>query len=121
MRNFTNDEFTCKCGCGRNNMDSDFLWNLDLAADYSESRAGYNVPYVINSGCRCPAHNKAEKSSSRNHVEGKAADIKYQNNTELMWIIIGLVLAGFHRMGINRKYKFIHVDSMEKVISCWGY
>jgi len=121
MNNFIADEFTCKCGCSQNNMDFDFLHRLDLAADYSEACAGHNIPYVINSGCRCPAHNQAEGSSSKNHVEGKAADIKYCNNTELMWIITGLILAGFRRIGINRKYKFIHADSMKKVVSCWGY
>lgn len=121
MNNFKNWEFTCKCGCGRNNMDEDFKTRLDLAADYSEAEAGYNVIYALSSGCRCRKHNKKEGSTSLNHVMGKAADIKYRNRTQLMWIKVGLIKAGFRRIGTNRKYKFVHADSMNKVVSDWGY
>jgi len=119
--NFKASEHDCKCGCGRNNMSARHMRMLNHAANISEEHAGYNVPYIINSGCRCPAHNKAEGSTSMNHVEGEASDIKYKSNSQLMWIIVGLILAGFRRVGINRKYKFIHADTMDKAESCWGY
>ena len=121
MNNFILSEFDCGCGCGKNNMDQDFLNRLDLAADYSEEQAGYNIPYVISSGSRCWQHNKDVGSTSMNHVEGKAADIKYESNTILMYIMAGLVMAGFKRIGINREYNFVHVDSMDKTTSLWGY
>ncbi|MFA5436152.1 MAG: D-Ala-D-Ala carboxypeptidase family metallohydrolase [Candidatus Neomarinimicrobiota bacterium] len=113
MTHFTIDEFTCKCGCGRNNIDPDFLRMLDIA----RSIAG--VPFIINSGCRCPEHNKAVGSTSDNHIEGHAADIKALNGYMRMRILSGLVKAGFKRIGIHKT--FIHADNMDKTESCWVY
>ena len=115
MNNFILFEFACKDKCGKCDMDKGFLKRIDLARDYS------NIPYIINSGCRCEAHNLAVGSTSLNHIEGKAADIKFTSNWTLMRIVTGLVLAGFRRIGINRKYKFVHVDNRDKPESLWGY
>jgi uncharacterized protein YcbK (DUF882 family) len=113
LNNFTLDEFTCKCGCGRNNMDKDFLKRLDLARDLA------GVPFSINSGCRCPEHNNCVGSTSINHVEGKAADIKATDGHTRIKILEGLIKAGFKRIGIHKT--FIHADSMDQPESLWLY
>ena len=121
MNNFDPPEHDCRCGCGLNNMSTRHMEMLDLAADFSEAEAGHNVPYAISSGSRCEDHNKAVGSTSRNHIEGEASDIKYTSNAHLLWINVGLILAGFRRIGVNRKHKFIHADTMDKPESFWGY
>jgi len=110
-------EFACKCGCGFNEMKPDFLAKLISAREISD------VSYIINSGCRCETHNKAVGSSSKNHVEGRAVDIKAVDSQTRFKILKGLISAGFTRIGIHER--FIHVDNMEveglppKV--CWVY
>lgn len=110
---FTTEEFACKCGCGFKAVDSLFRAQLEKARDIS------GCAYVIDSGCRCEKHNKAVGSTSRNHVAGKAADIKAMNGSTRGRILKGLYLAGFRRIGIHEN--FIHVDSMDDVESCWLY
>lgn len=63
-------EFTCKCGCGLNNI------NLKLVKILDEIRDYFGQPIMINSGCRCTKHNKEVGGvvNSR-HISGKAADI----------------------------------------------
>jgi len=65
----TLEEMQCRCGCGKKDIDLHFLWRLRLARDLA------NTPFNITSGVRCQRHNKEVGSTSRNHVEGHAADI----------------------------------------------
>lgn len=70
MSHFTKAEFACKCGCGFDTVESELLEVLE------ELREVYNVPIIINSGCRCEKHNKlvgGEPNSQ--HMLGTAADI----------------------------------------------
>ena len=110
---FSRSEMQCRCGCGKCNMDKSFLWKLDLARDLA------NTPFNITSGVRCQRHNKEVGSTSRNHVEGHAADISATSGPERGKILKGLYKAGFTRVGIHDK--FIHVDDMDLVESCWLY
>lgn len=67
---FSRDEFTCKCGCGFNTVDTQMLRLLEKIRTY------FNAPVIVNSGCRCTEYNHkvggAEKSQ---HLIGRAADI----------------------------------------------
>ena len=69
---FTIDEFKCKCGkCELpKGMPTDSL--IDTLV---EIREYYNKPIVINSGYRCPSHNKAVGGASKSrHMQGDAVD-----------------------------------------------
>lgn len=110
---FTKEEMSCKCGCGNCSVDSLFLAKLD------EAREIAGVPFIITSGVRCPHHNAEVGSTSRNHVEGKAADIRAVDGPTRGKILEGLYRAGFKRIGIAKT--FIHADTMDKVESCWLY
>lgn len=103
MRYFKLDEFTCKCGCGLNNMDIKLLEMLDEARHLS------GVPFVINCGCRCNKHNKevgGVKDSS--HLLGLAVDISARSDFQKFKIIGALYLVGFRRILLYDS--FIHVD-----------
>ena len=105
------EEFKCPC-CGESKMEDEFLERLDAARSYT------NVPFVINSGYRCKAHNDSVGSKeSSGHRKGCAVDIAYdsQNMGE---ILAALLYYDFTRIGIGKN--FIHVDS-KPGIYYWRY
>ena len=115
MRYFKLEEFSCKC-CGKVIMNDNFLTKLDLAREYAD------VPFKIMSGYRCPKHNAAVGSTSKNHVNGKAVDITCAVGPQRIAILTGLIKAGFKRIGIAES--FIHADTMDSEgspVSCWLY
>lgn len=112
MKYFKLDEFKCKC-CGQAKMDDTFLSMIDDARDIA------GIPFKINSGYRCPKHNKEVGSTSKNHTSGKAADISATTGPARFKIISALLDAGFTRIGIART--FIHADSMDLTESIWFY
>lgn len=109
----TEAEAKCKCGCGAAYVSKRFADKLLKGRHLS------SVPYRFSSFCRCPDHNaevggkndSAHISTPSNLTE--AADITYHNNNELFIIVRSLIYAGFTRIGINHKRKFVHVDNDE--------
>lgn len=112
LRNFKIDEFACK-HCGQVHMDASFLAQMDNARDFA------GVPFSVTSGYRCPVHNKAVGSTSQNHPSGKAADIAVADGPTRLKIVMGLIRAGFRRIGVAKT--FIHADSMDDIESMWFY
>lgn len=103
MKYFKTEEFACPC-CGQNKMEPDFCNKLDNARGYA------GVAFCLNSGYRCQKHNHnvgSKKTSS--HPKGCAGDIAARTSKKRYKIIMGLLAAGFNRIGIART--FIHVDS----------
>ena len=118
MSYFKDEEFACQgknCCGGKSLMSAEFLTQLGKAREIA------GIPFVINSGYRCPAHNQAVGSTSKNHTSGRAADIKATDGPTRGKILKGLYLAGFVRIGINFKQGFIHADTMDLTESCWDY
>ena len=113
-KHFTREEMACRCGCGRCEMDDDFMRLLDTARDIA------GIPFVITSGYRCPEHDQAVGGAG-NHTQGRAADIRTADSEERMAIVrtlLGIripsmrgdgVFLGVNRIGIGRD--FIHVDT----------
>jgi len=67
---FSRHEFACKCGCGMDTVDAALLAALE------DLREEFHQPITINSGNRCPAHNRAENGSPNSlHKFSKAADV----------------------------------------------
>lgn len=103
FKHFKKEEFTCRCGCGLNNMKYQILKMLDEARELAQ------VPFKINCGCRCDKHNievGGVKDSS--HKEGLAVDISSLNDRDRYMIVGSLVLVGFRRILIYDS--FIHCD-----------
>ena len=114
---FRYSDFACKCGCGINETDPVFIDMLDTARAFS------GIPFIINSGYRCPLHNQNIGSHADNHPSGQAADIRCTEGPARMKIVEALIRAGFRRIGFHSK--FIHADRMDqshdKVQSFWPY
>ena len=117
LKYFKLREFDCKCGCKTNKIDEEFLEMIDSGRKYA------CVPFVINSGYRCPKHPLSKSNPTSSHIKGIAADIKFTDGQNLALIIGGLGGAGFERFGINYEKKFVHVDGdVDKVTPCiWVY
>lgn len=116
---FHEDEFACKCGCGICNIDPGFLDWL------TEARRIADVPFVINSGCRCPSHNYNEGGSTLSpHVttaaiKARGADVKAETIEVVVAILRGAIITGIPGIGLG--LGFIHLDSKaRKMIKCYG-
>ena len=67
---FQRREFTCKCGCGKDNIDP------ALAQMCETIRDNIGVPLIVNSGVRCEKHNaKVGGVKGSYHTQGKAVDL----------------------------------------------
>lgn len=70
IKYFKKEEFTCKCGCGSNNI------QLKVVKVADEIREHFGKPAIVNSATRCVKHNKEVGGvvNSR-HLVGKAIDL----------------------------------------------
>ena len=74
IKHFNKNEFTCHCGCGKNNI------NLKLVKVLDKIRNHFGQPLIITSGCRCAKHNKEVGGvTDSRHISGKAADFYVKN------------------------------------------
>lgn len=88
-KNFSRKEFACKCGCGFDDI------NLTVVKLCQEIRDALDEPLKVNSGCRCEAHNATVGSTSRNHVNGNAADLTCRLGHKVLWeLALGLYTSG---------------------------
>ena len=105
MTYFTIDEFDSPDLPGSGSqMNHTTLSMLDKARDIA------GVPFTINSGFRTEQHNKkVGGSDTSSHLKGYAVDINCDTGPDRLKIVIGLLSAGFRRIGIAKG--FIHVDN----------
>lgn len=84
VRHFTKSEFTCKCGCGLNNINH----RLVLICDDIRERVG--VPFDISSGCRCKKKNDSLPGAAPNsrHLYGRAVDFRLRGKTAAQTLAI---------------------------------
>ena len=81
----------------------------------NEARTLANIPFIINSACRCIVHNsdvggsKDSAHISTNEKECTAIDIKTINSRTRSIIVDALIKAKFTRIGISED--FIHADT----------
>lgn len=107
IKHFKESEFACK-HCGKCEMDEEFMQRLDSA------REDAGIPFVINSGYRCPEYDRSIGGAG-NHSVGKAADIRIPNSSNAWFLVISsLIKTGFTRIGISQDSSFIHVDSCDE-------
>lgn len=75
-----------------------------------EARKIAQVPFIITSGVRTPEHNAAVGGvSNSSHVRGLAVDLECTDPTSRYRMIVGLLQAGFTRLGIYQD-GHIHAD-----------
>lgn len=114
---FKQSEITCKCGCGFDDISQELISLMDGA------REELNRPIYVTSGCRCKKHNESKlvrgtKDSS--HIKGLAMDVvALEHEIEEM---VAVFKKYFHRIGIDKKRHFIHVDvDKDKPNAIWNY
>jgi len=102
--NFGRNEFVCRCGCGRADMDPAFMDWLQKV------RTACGFPFRVTSGYRCTEHN-ARVNGGPAHPSGRAADIAVQGEHAMILMREALIRSvaglGVQQKGIGR---FIHLD-----------
>jgi uncharacterized protein YcbK (DUF882 family) len=105
---FKRSEFECQCKCGADNISQELVARLEIV------RIAYGKSMRINSGLRCPTHNRSVgASSTSNHLPhteeqiGYAADIAVSGGQD-RHKLVELLMAQFQRLGVAKN--FIHVD-----------
>jgi uncharacterized protein YcbK (DUF882 family) len=116
--NFSASEFACKCGCGRADMNPEFMAKL-------QELRNLVGPMRITSGFRCRNH-PVEKRKQRGgaHSIGHAADIKFTSSTQLGEILSNAKDHGFKGCGVDKS--FVHLDDNHpyldrSIFKAWGY
>lgn len=108
-RYFSVAEFACKCGCGQNLIDHQFVTELD------ELRHRSGITMTIPSGYRCPKHNANVSSTGRTgpHTTGRAVDVAVDRGNAYKLLKIAMEM-GFTGIGIQQKGggRFIHLDNL---------
>lgn len=95
--NFYLDEFSCKCGCGKNNVD------LDLIKKIQKIRTDLNQKLVISSGTRCRKRNEQVNGSyNSDHISGKAVDIACNIGTLRRKIVEAAFKYGIPVIGVKK-------------------
>ena len=120
---FTKEEMTCKCGCGREEMNIEFMATLDDLREY------YGKPMIITSGYRCPEHPvEARKKRRGAHTYGRAVDVAVSGSEAFSFLQHVYEQDKFKRIGVAQKgpssSRFIHLDGMistEGFPSPWVY
>lgn len=100
---FDSSEFACPCGECENEVKID----VGLVQALEIIRSIYDKPIHINSGVRCPAHNKAVGGKENSeHLNGLGADVGVGNSKD-RYQLLELLIIHFGRIGIGKN--FIHV------------
>ena len=118
--NFSKSEFQCDCGCGYGRGDDDVSEDLlDLLEDI---RSDLGKPMRVVSGCRCPAHNKAEGGVSNSaHTRGKACDVYCRGGYHRRRLVDLAVKHGVAGIGVARNFCHIDVDDVLPRPAIWSY
>lgn len=109
-KNFSSSEFECP-HCHQSPMDPLLISVLQIIRDYVK------LPIVVNSGYRCPEHNKRVGGvANSQHIFGKAADIYVEgwSNKQLLDVIRSLTVAKKIYVGyayiIKNSNRAVHID-----------
>lgn len=110
--NFTYDEFACKCGCGRNEIEDSVIDSLQSMRDQIP------FPMIISSGYRCEDHPiEAKKLTTGPHNTGLAVDIVCSGTAALLLISLAMKEESWNGFGINQRgdmdQRFVHFDQCE--------
>ena len=102
---FSNNDFrNANPSCSIDDMEENFLHRLDVGRFHS------GVPYIVLSAHRTKEHELEKgRDGTSSHTKGLAVDLKATNSRARFQILVGLIKAGFTRIGI---YEWgIHVDA----------
>ena len=112
-KNFTREEFACKCGCGQDTVD------VELVGILQTLRQHFSQPITITSGNRCEAYNaKIGGAKGSLHLTGRAADIVVANvEPEDVYNALDRYLG--NRGGLGVYNGWIHIDTRTTKKARW--
>ncbi len=115
--NFSEREFKCGCGCGRADMDPEFMDKLQAVRD------AYGLPMTVSSGFRCEGHNHAVGGAPGSmHLKGRAADIAIAGADARDLLFNALPV--MNGVGVKQRGpwngRFLHLDDRE-LKAIWTY
>lgn len=113
-KNFTAQEFSCRCGKCQYSNESIKPGDIDLGlvALLESLRADLlNAPITISSGRRCDVHNAAVGGApSSQHLCGTAADVVVEGySPEIVFLALDQHPMS-ERIGLSQYPTFVHVD-----------
>ncbi len=80
------------------------------------------IPFCINSGYRCPVHNRrVGGNATSSHLKGLAADIRVRHSSERYAVIKGLLAVGLTRIGIGKNFVHVDIDTDKPQNLIWNY
>ena len=104
-KNFSREEFACKCGCGFDTVDIELIGVLESV------RAEFKAPILVTSGCRCLKYNQSVSGAADSqHTKGRAADIVV-SGVSAPSVYAFLCIAYPSKFGFGRYDGFTHVDT----------
>ena len=111
--NFSVNEMTCKCGCGRHEMDGEFMRMLQTLRDEMQG------PLRVSSGFRCEDHNEMVSTTGRTgpHTQARATDILISGERAMVMFEKARQI-GFSGIGLSQKgdhaHRFVHLDTLPR-------
>lgn len=122
---FKRAEFACKCGCGTEQMQLDFMHKL------YRIRLEFDRAMVISSGYRCSSWNQRVSTTGPfgPHVTGRACDVLVFGEQALQLVEVAR-RAGMTGFGLAQKGprggRFVHLDDLRDGMSgprpwVWSY
>lgn len=109
--NFSDEELTCKCGCG-------MLPSLQFMERVQKLRERVGFPLIVSSAARCPEYNAKVSSTGRTgpHTTGHAIDLVVSHAHAFLVVDAALAAMYFNGIGISQKgdpsKRFIHLDDL---------
>ena len=113
LQYFQRREFVCPCGCGRADMQQDFVEKLD------DLRGRLGFPLVVTSGFRCPEYNAQISTTGRDgpHTTGRAADLAVSHERAFRLLQQSSLGGWFYGIGLRQHgphgKRFVHVDDLQ--------
>jgi uncharacterized protein YcbK (DUF882 family) len=120
VKYFKQEEFLCKC---RHDCDKDKVRPDDgLLVLLDKARELAGVPFVVESGIRCPEHNaEVGGVDSSAHIWGLAVDIRAMDSVTRYKVLRAMFDVGFKRIGIGANFIHVDTDSSKGQEVCWLY
>lgn len=107
-RYFSYRELRCKCGCGQERMDPEFMRRFLIPL-----REQYGGPVILTSAYRCSEYNARISTTGYDgpHTTGRAVDVRVDNGWHRNVIVRLAMQLGCRRIGVARN--FVHLDLCE--------
>lgn len=119
--NFLRSEFECPCVLCKEAGHNTFQIDNILLDKLQEVRTELNKPVIINSGFRCPTHNKVVGGKiTSSHLKGKAIDIAILGSS-YRFEVLRIFPSIFNRIGIGANFIHVDVDQDKSPNVIWVY